>query len=251
MSKMEFRKVLPEPAHPMIVKLHDDLVALYSHIEEKYQAQIDQAFDRVAQKVGYVVTTAIPYTIKVGDNRAMGVIIVDGMKGTLFDRELSAVFKKSSKGSIKNVSAGTYSLYIFWLEALKLKLRTDWMEPAHANIRLSGEQAKRIEEWMKHKELSAKLEAIDEPVAMGPSPWEEPAHWFDPGIVIATEEKVLISAIDEVYPELQLVDRLMVYRVATREKVREDVKEPAHFRQAVTAPEILSEIANLLRRQGY
>ena len=97
MSEMKFRKVLPEPAHPMIIQLHDDLVALYTYIKEKYQAKIDQAFDRVSREVGFVVSTALPYTIKVGDGRAMGIIIIDGLKGTLFERELSGVFKRSSK----------------------------------------------------------------------------------------------------------------------------------------------------------
>jgi hypothetical protein len=257
MSNVKFRKVLPEPAHPMVIQLHDDLVALYAYIKEKYQAEIDQAFDRISREVGFVVSTALPYNIKVGDNRAMGIIITDGLKGTLFDRELSGVFKKFSSDSIKNISAGSYSLYIFWLEALKLKLRTDWMEPAHSNVRLSAMQPGNIRNWGKSLEFNRELTLLDDNpipidnrVVVGPSPWEEPAHWFDPGVVIATEEKVMILAIDEVYPELRLVDRLMSYRMAARQIVKPDVKEPAHSRQ-VTTPEILSEIANLLRSQGY
>lgn len=253
MSEIKFLKVPPEPAHPMVVKLHDDLLMIYTYIREKYQADIDRVFDQVSQEVGFVVSTALPYTIKVEDGRVMGIIITDGLKGTLFDREMSAVLKKSSGDMIKNVSTGTYSLYLFWLEALKLKLRTDWMEPAHSNIRLSAKQAGKIKELVKHKEMVGKLEAMKKGATLGPSPWEEPAHWFDPGTIIDAEEKVLISAIDETYPELKLVDRLMTYRIAAGQKVIEDVKEPAHPYQAgpAMAPEILTEIAAILQRHGY
>jgi hypothetical protein len=34
----------------------------------------------------------------------------------------------------------------------------------------------------------------------------EPAHRFDPGVAVAIEGAVVISAIDEVYPELRLAD---------------------------------------------
>jgi hypothetical protein len=59
----------------------------------------------------------------------------------------------------------------------------------------------------------------------------EPAHWFDPGRAIAFEEAALISVIDEVYPELRLVDRVAAYRQVARKAVLPEVMEPAHFRQ--------------------
>jgi hypothetical protein len=253
MSEIKFRPVPPEPAHPMVVKLHDDLVAIYTYIREKFQAEIDQAFDRVSRDVGFVVSTALPFTLNMADGRIKGIIITDGLRGTIFDRELSAVLKSSSGDSIKNVSAGTYSLYLFWLEALKIKLRTDWMEPAHSNIRLQAEQIGKIKERVRQKETLKELESMEKEVVFGPSPWEEPAHWFDPGTVIDAEEKVLISAIDEVYPELKLVDRLISYRAVVNQRIRPEVKEPAHVRQVESAktPEILSEISALLHRHGY
>lgn len=178
MSEIKFRPVPPEPAHPMVVKLHDDLVAIYTHIRDKYQVAIDQAFDRVSREVGFVVATALPFTFEVGDGRVMGVVVTDGLQGTLFDRELTTALKQLYDDPVPvTVSAGTYRLYLFWFEALKLKLRTDWMEPAHV---------------ARH--------------------WMEPVPWFDPGMAIAAEEAVLISAIDEVYPEMRLADRVSYYR---------------------------------------
>ena len=36
-----------------------------------------------------------------------------------------------TKQPIGKLAAGEYPFYLIWLEALKLKLRTDWVEPAH------------------------------------------------------------------------------------------------------------------------
>jgi len=60
-----------------------------------------------------------------------------------------------------------------------------------------------------------------------PRPWEEPAHWFDPGTIIAAEEGVLITAIDEVYPELRLADRISHYRrgLGRMRRVREQPEQ--------------------------
>lgn len=87
-----------------------------------------------------------------------------------------------------------------------------------------------------------------------PTGWSrlEPAHWFDPGQIIAGEEKVLISALDEVYPELRLGDRVAATRA---EIVGPGVREPAHFRrpgqlESSKAAEVLAEMASVLRRFG-
>lgn len=249
MSETKFRRVLPEPAHPMVVKLHDDLVAIYSHIRDKYQGGIDQAFDRVSREVGFVVATALPFTFELGDGRAMGIIITDGLQGTLFDRELAKALKGIEKDPIPKVSAGTYRLYLFWFEALKLKLRTDWMEPAHFSVRLHSEEIRKIKEWLRHKEILKEVEELEKGAVVIPRPWEEPAHWFDPGSLIAAEERVLISVIDEVYPELRLVDRISQYRRGMGRILREEAGsspgsgEPPH--------EMLTELKELLRRYGY
>ncbi|MGO9975927.1 MAG: hypothetical protein ACLP01_24600 [Solirubrobacteraceae bacterium] len=58
----------------------------------------------------------------------------------------------------------------------------------------------------------------------------EPAHWFDPGVAIGVEDAVVISAIDEVYPELRLAERIAADRLALRQ-IPPEVKEPAHFRE--------------------
>ncbi len=73
---------------------------------------------------------------------------------------------------------------------------------------------------------------------------------------MAVEDAVLIEAIDKVYPELRLVDRVASIR-KTLSKVGPGVREPAHFRQAESglqeekAKDVLSEIASVLRRCGY
>jgi hypothetical protein len=85
----------------------------------------------------------------------------------------------------------------------------------------------------------------------------EPVHWFDPGYVIAAEEALLISAIDEVYPELRLADRVAFSRQASRGIVPPEVHEPAHFRQLERALEsakggdIAKEIGAILKKYGY
>jgi hypothetical protein len=256
MAEIRFPPVPPEPAHPMVVKLHDDLVALYTHIRDGYQARIDEAFDRVSRDVGFVVATALPYTFEVGDGRVKGIIVTDGLQDTLFDRELTAALKPLYDDPVPvEITAGSYGLYLFWFEALRLRLRTDWMEPAHQRVRLDPEEIRRAKERLKHKEMVKKVEDLDKDIFVRPRPWEEPAHWFDPGIMIAAEEKVLISVIDEVYPELRLADRVGHYRRSMRRTLRasrlggtmaDPTPEPA---QPPTG--MLEELAELLHRYGY
>lgn len=227
-----------EPAHPSIVKLNDDLVSIYSHIREKYQEKVDNAFDRVSRQIGFVVATSVPMVLETGKKGAVKSFNIgaEHLKDTLFDRELSSVFKSmesqdpDGEPAIAGLSGNsTYNVQLLWFEALKLKLRTDWIEPAHflrARLpeRLRPETARRLAD----KELIAGCE------------WCEPAHWFDPGIAIRDEEIILIEAIDEVYPELQLGDRVASYREmvrrtvpgvtgAERYQVGPGVREPAHY----------------------
>jgi hypothetical protein len=251
-----------EPAHPVIVKLRDDLVSIYKHIREKYQTEIDNAFDRASRQIGFVVTTTVPVMLEVGKEGKVKSISMGSeyLKGTLFERELSAALKPIFDDPIPFGKEGTFKLNLLWFDALKLKLRTDWMEPAHFR---TGGLAERIS-----PEIAANF------VSLKNRPMPEPAHWFDPGILIATEEAVLIEAIDEVYPELKLVDRVASTREALR-KIGPEVKEPAHFRKALLSsldpippakkallssqdpipPEsvknMLSELASVLRRYGY
>jgi hypothetical protein len=61
------------------------------------------------------------------------------------------------------------------------------------------------------------------------------------------DEKVLISVIDEVYPEFRLADRIAATRQMLRQ-VQPEVMEPAHLRPSFGAGMALREIAQLLRR---
>jgi len=239
-----------EPAHPMIVALHDNLIAIYKFIREKYQAKIDETFDEVSRQIGFVVTTTVPVDLEIGDDRKLKTVTVgaDNLKGTLFEK-IGAVLSTQDPMPGK-VAPGKYRIYLLWYPALKLKLRTDFMEPAHLTA------------WKEPAHLSAGLlsslqaELATRFVGKVPS-YGEPVHWFDPGYVIAAEEAVLIHAIDEVYPELRLADRITMGRQAARVPVRPEIPEPAHFRQLEKALEsdkgqnIAAEISAVLRRYGY
>ena len=205
-----------EPAHPVVVERYDDLVAIYTYIREKYQEAVDAAFDAVSRQIGFVVTTTVPVVVEVEKGGAIKSLHVGAahLNGTLFER-IGGVVKTGDSipaGADKTIQAGSYRLYLLWFDALNLKLRADWMEPAHF---LSEVAASRLQ-----TEARARIRP-DIP---------EPAHWFDPGIALAEEEAVLISAIDQVYPEIQLANRVSAYRQILRGQVGPHVKEPAHFR---------------------
>jgi hypothetical protein len=233
-----------EPAHPAVVKLRDDLVEIYKYIREKYQEGIDAAFDRVSRQIGFVVTTTLPVILEVGEGGVVKSITMgaEHLKGTLFDKELSGGLKSFAGSKIGTLATGTYKLNLIWFDALRLKLRTEWMEPAHFR---TGGFAGGI-----RPEMAARFVGIKQ------CAWCEPAHWFDPGIAMAVEEAVMIEAIDEVYPELKLVDQIASSREAFL-KVGPGVREPAHFRQIERGVQeektkgVLSELAAVLRRYGY
>jgi hypothetical protein len=240
-----------EPAHPSIVGRFTDLVAIYTRIRDQFQKQIDAAFDRVSRQIGFVVTTTIPMVIGIGENDGPQSINVgaEHLKGTLFEKELLAALKPQfKKADTWKVSPGNYNLYLIWYDALKLKLRTDWMEPAHFR-RVGGA----IQPEM------ARLSATQTQEALARIRWDvrEPAHWFDPGIAISPEEAVLIEAIDQVYADLRLVERVSFYRQTVRRVVRPEVQEPAHFRrieellQSEKGLQLGKELAALLHRYGY
>lgn len=174
-----------EPAHPMIFRLRNDLVTIYTHIREKYQKKIDSTFDQISREIGFVVTTTIPVVFEVGDKGTVERISMgaEHLKGTLFDKGLTKALEQLFDDPIPGTK-GAYSLYLLWFEALKLKLRTYWVEPAHVLRRSVSEMSER--------------EILTQP--------REPAHWFDSRIAMTAEEAVLISVIDEVYPELRLAD---------------------------------------------
>jgi hypothetical protein len=132
-----------------------------------------------------------------------------------------------------NVTEGTYNLYLLWYDALKLKLHTDWMEPAH--LRAIFERARPQLQGQPFVEI-------------GPGV-HEPAHWFDAGFALETREALVISAIDEVYPELRLVSRISSARQALRNvALAPGIREPAHFRQLLDRfdPQTLEKVAELI-----
>jgi len=140
--------------------------------------------------------------------------------------------------------------FALWYPALKLRLKTDFMEPAHLTA------------WKEpaHPGVGflGSMQAELSRSYVGNVPFRgEPVHWFDPGYTIAAEEAILIHAIDEVYPELRLTDRITAGRQAARARVRPEIPEPAHYRQLGKALEseqgqnIAAEITAILRRYGY
>ena len=227
-----------EPAHPGIIKQYEDLLSIYRVIKEKYQKAIDSAFDSVSRKIGFVVTTTIPIVVEIGEKGNVANLIIggDNLRGTLFESELQNALSKIKETPIK-ASAGKYCLYAIWFDALKLKLKTDWMEPAHFKKPTLTTPA-----------LTAAIHGST--IAVRPEVME-PAHWFDPQVILQPEEAVLISVMDEVYPELNLASRISAIREKVR-VVRPEVMEPAHFRlseQLKDNPaELLKAVKELLEK---
>ena len=117
--------------------------------------------------------------------------------------------------NINGVEPGTFKLVS--KEALKLKLKVDWIEPAHyRDFRAVAVQTAVVQ---------------DLPAQLNPGV-REPAHWFDAGFALAKEEELLIAAIDEVYTDLKLAERIAVARRATIRNIP-GVREPAHFRDII------------------
>jgi len=226
-----------EPAHPGVIRLYDNLIQVYRVMRER-QKEIDAAFDRVAAQIGFVVTTTLPVRVEVAADGAVKSFAFDGeaLRGTIFEKELSGFVQELARKPFTGVPAGTYRFYLIWYDALKLKLRRDWLEPAHVIQGLLGS-------------------IVSQRGAVAPSPLvrpevREPAHWFDPGIAIAIEDAVVISAIDEVYPELRLAERIAADRLILRQ-IRPEVMEPAHYRDVFGAKErdLLGEVRALVSKQ--
>ncbi len=204
-----------EPAHPAVVQQFDDLRDIYKVLRESLQADIDQAFDKIARQIGFVVTTTVPVTMEVGEGGKIGQVALSSrnLDGTIFEREFAPIFKKISGKSLgrSKVAGGNYQLILIWFDALKLKLKHDWVEPAHFR--------------------GIRTEIAEEAIKVRPEV-QEPAHWFDAGIALALEEELLIDVIDEIYPELRLADRVAIGRAESR-KLIPGVREPAHFRRVI------------------
>jgi len=232
------RRDWTEPAHPSVIRLYDGLIQVYRVMRERQEA-IDAAFDRVAAQIGFVVTTTLPVRVEVAEDGAVKKSGFDSeaLRGTIFEKELSGFLQELTRKPFTGVPAGTYRYYLIWYDALKLKLRRDWLEPVHVLQGLLGS-------------IVAQRGAVTPTALVRPPEVREPAHWFDPGIAIAIEDAVVISAIDEVYPELRLAERIAADRLILN-RIRPEVMEPAHFRQLLGAAErdVLGEVRALLSKQ--
>lgn len=122
-----------EPAHPVIVQHFDDLVDIYRFIRQQFQSRVDTVFDAVSRQIGFVVATTLPVAIQVGSEGKIGKVAFSAknLEGTVFDREFAPMFKEMAGGKAGSVKAGDYTLQLLWFQALKLKLKADWIEPAH------------------------------------------------------------------------------------------------------------------------
>jgi len=193
-----------EPAPPGIVRLHEDLLEIYQALRQQSQEQIDKAFDGISRKIGFVVATSVPAAFDIKDGAVQSPQMgAEHLKGTLFEELLRPL------GSLKGLkaAAGHYNIHLIWLAALRLKLRTDWMEPAH---------------FLSPRVISAVQGQLFTKVV---SDIPEPVHWFDPGIAISEMDAVQIVAIDTAYPELELANQIAAYRDRLR-TVGPGVQEP-------------------------
>ena len=209
-----------EPAHPGVIKLHDDLVNIYKVVREHYQEAINATFDQLSRQIGFVVTTTLPVNLKVAGQEGSVSLAGDNLRGTLFEEAFRQALDGLPQKVQGQVAAGSYKLYVIWYDALKLKLHTDWMEPAHLH-------------WLEPAHLTQGLgeTQVARRAAIGPG-IHEPAHWFDPAFSLEVDESLAISAIDQIYPELRLVERVRTARQIPRAvAVSPGIREPAHFRQ--------------------
>lgn len=201
-----------EPAHPSVIQQLADVVTLYRTIREKVQPQIDKAFDEVSRQIGFVVATTLPVAVTVDEKgKVTAVTIGEQFKGTLFERELGKAFAPLIGQSGAGVSAGTYQLYAIWQAALSLVLQHHWLEPAQPGTVLGAGD-------------------LQQAFKRAPGT-QEPAHFLDAAFQLTAEDTIVIAAIDQVYPELRLAERIATARTATRHVVVPHVQERVQFRQ--------------------
>lgn len=231
-----------EPAHPGVIKLYDDLVNIFKIIREAYQEKIDATFDQVSRQIGFVVTTTLPITLNVTDKEVKVALVGENLQGTLFEDAFLNVLGDLPQHVQGKVASGRYKLYLIWYDALKLKLHTDWMEPAHLHWLEPAHVAQRLGE-------TQTAQAVQHTAVIGPG-IHEPAHWFNPAFTLAVEEALAISAIDQVYPELRLVERVQAARQTPRfVAISPGIREPAHYRQILESfdPQTLEKVVEIIQ----
>lgn len=229
-----------EPAHPAAIQQFKEYVELFRELRAQQEA-IDHAFDFASRQIGFVVTTALPVRLRIVRG-AREVELGKGLAGTIFEGAFAKVLDvlkappRGAKGAEATPSDGVFELYLVWHEALKLKLRVDWMEPAHIAI-------------ARQPELAAAPAAVAARAASARVRPEvmEPAHWFDIGVALDTQDEMVIAAIDEVYPDLRLAEHVAAARREARGYVP-GIKEPAHFRELLEV--VLDRIGPARRSPG-
>lgn len=217
-----------EPAHPSVVHLYEGLIQVYRSMKES-QPEVDAIFDRVSSQIGFVVTTTVPVRAEVQDKGKAKTFELHGeaIKGTLFAQELAPFLEKQKGRAFENVAPGTYQFYLLWSSALQLKI-------------IPYPQERVAEPLYRALQLAETGAAVRPEV-------QEPAHWFDPRIALPVEDILTISAIDVVYPEFRLAERVSASRTAIRQlgsysqepaHYRPEVREPVHFLQGMVRPEV-------------
>jgi len=224
---------------PAAVRLYNNLLHIYRLMRDR-QKEIDAAFDRVAAQTGFIVTTTLPVRVEVAEDGAVKKAAFDGeaLRGTIFEKELSSFIQDLTKKPFAGVPAGTYRYYLIWYEALNFKLRFDWFESVHI---LQGVLGSIVSQEAGLSAASLVLPEV-----------QERAHWFDPGVAIALEEALVISAIDETYPELRLAERISAGRLAVRQFRLPYPQERTHYleqRFGGKERDILGEVTAMLRKQ--
>jgi hypothetical protein len=221
-----------EPAHPGVIRLHDDLINIYKIIRENYQERINAAFDRVSRQIGFVVRTTLPVTLNVAGKESSVAVADENLRGTLFEDAFLKIVEDLPERFQGKVEARQYKVYLIWYDALKLKLHADWLEPAHVALRPG----------------QTPIAQAGRRQTFGPG-IHEPAHWFDASFSLEPEEALAISAIDEVYPELRLVERIRAARQTPHVGITPGVREPAHFRDLLERydPQTLENVIEVLQ----
>jgi hypothetical protein len=213
----------PEPAHTSVVRHYEDLVAILKYLRES-QEVIDRAFDQIASQIGFVFATTVPVTLELEEGGKVESIALRGehLKGTLFEKHLLPVLEERLKEipseRENRIQKGTYEIYVIWYDALKLKLGSIIFrpppEPAHFHLSPeAGMAAFRPPPEPAHSYVGGLAGNLADRLAgivFRPPP--EPAHWFDRGALISERDQVLIVALDEVYGELKLLERINSFR---------------------------------------
>jgi hypothetical protein len=216
------------------------------------QRAIDRVFDRVASQIGFVITTTLPVRAELEDKGKVRSLEIDNetARNTIFGTEFRPFLDELKGKPFQDVAAGSYRFYVIWYDALLLKLQWDIYEPAQV--------------------LASLVDMIGQPtvqenIAAVRPEVREPAHWFDPRVTLPFEDVVTISAIDKVYPDLRLTERIAANRMAVRNiaahvrepahfleaaMVRPGVREPAHFRDPGSRENLLTELRAILQKFG-